>query len=202
MLERTHDRFGLQPKRIAADVAYGTGEMLGWLVERNIDPHIPVWERSEVGQEGRFSRKDFSFDATNNVYICPNGKTLRSTGKIHAGTTRKHRAKKSECTACPLKPVCTLSPMRSVNRDVNEGARDYARSLMGSDAYRQSVRERKKIEHRFAETKTTLGLIRLRLRGLTGATDEFLLAAMVQNLKRLAKLLRPTVPGVAGACFA
>lgn len=84
--------------------------------------------------------------------------------------------------------------MRSVNRDVNEGARDYARSLVGSDAYRQSVRERKKIEHRFAETKTTLGLTRLRLRGLTGASDEFLLAAIVQNLKRLARAVLSSSP--------
>ena len=101
-----------------------------------------------------------------------------------------------------MKPVCTTSPLRSVNRDINEDARDYARSLMGSAAYRQSTRERKKIEHRFAETKVTLGLTRLRLRGLTGADDEFLLAAIVQNLKRLAKALRPAAPGTAGACFA
>ena len=194
MLERTEHRFGLKPRRIAADVAYGTGEMLGWLVKHDIDPHIPVWEQSEIGQEGRFSRKDFFFDAGNDVYVCPNGKELRSTGRVHEGSTLRYRAKKSDCTACPLKTVCTLSPMRSVNRDVNEGARDYVRSLMGSDAYRQSVRERKKIEHRFAETKTTLGLTRLRLRGLTGASDEFLLAAIVQNLKRLAKAILPLSP--------
>jgi hypothetical protein len=202
MLERTYDRFDLQPKRIAADVAYGTGEMLGWLVERNIDPHIPVWERGEVGQEGKFSRNDFRFDKDNDLYLCPNGKELRSTGKIYDGNTLRYRAKKSDCTACPLKPVCTTSPLRSVNRDINEDARDYARSLMGSAAYRQSTRERKKIEHRFAETKVTLGLTRLRLRGLTGADDEFLLAAIVQNLKRLAKALRPAAPGTAGACIA
>ncbi len=85
---------------------------------------------------------------------------------------------------------------------MNEDARDYVRSLMGSAAYRQSVRERKKIEHRFAETKTTLGLTRLRLRGLTGAGDEFLLAAIVQNLKRLAKTLWTGSSDTAAACFA
>ncbi len=41
-----------------------------------------------------------------------------------------------------------------------------------------------------------LGLTRLRLRGLTGARDEFLLAATVQNLKRLVKLaaIPPPIP--------
>ncbi len=202
MLERTRDRFGLKPRRIAADVAYGTGEMLGWLVKRDIDPHIPVWEQCEVGQEGRFSRNDFRFDRGNNLYLCPNGKQLHSTGKIYGGTTLKYRAKQSDCAACPLKPQCTTASHRGVNRDVNEDARDYVRSLMGSAAYRQSVRERKKIEHRFAETKTTLGLTRLRLRGLTGAGDEFLLAAIVQNLKRLAKTLWTGSSDTAAACFA
>ena len=45
MLERTEERFDLKPDNIAADVAYGTGETLGWLVEREIEPHIPVRTR-------------------------------------------------------------------------------------------------------------------------------------------------------------
>ena len=40
----------------------------------------------------------------------------------------------------------------------------------------------------FAYLKRHLAFERLRLRGLTGARDEFLLAATVQNLRRLAKL--------------
>ncbi len=59
---------------------------------------------------------------------------------------------------------------------------------MESDAYWVSSTERKKIERLFGEVKHILGLTRLRLRGLTGARDEFLLAATIQNLKRLAKL--------------
>jgi transposase len=47
MLERTEERFQLKPDHIAADVAYGTGEMLGQLVAREIEPHIPVWDRSK-----------------------------------------------------------------------------------------------------------------------------------------------------------
>ncbi len=59
---------------------------------------------------------------------------------------------------------------------------------MGTKAYLQSARERKKVETLFGDVKRNLGLTRLRLRGLTGAKDEFLLAAIAQNLKRLAKL--------------
>ena len=45
-----------------------------------------------------------------------------------------------------------------------------------------------KVEMLFAYLKRNLGFARLRLRGLRGAEDEFLLAATAQNLKRLAKL--------------
>ena len=46
MLGRTQDRFGLKPERLAADTAYGTGKLLGWLMGREIEPHIPVWDKS------------------------------------------------------------------------------------------------------------------------------------------------------------
>ena len=78
--------------------------------------------------------------------------------------------------------------MRKIPRDINEKARDYVRSLMGTEIYCQSGRERKKIETLFGNIKHNLGRSRLRLRGLSGARDEFLLAATVQNLKRLANL--------------
>ena len=65
---------------------------------------------------------------------------------------------------------------------------------MGSAAYLHSARHCKKVERRFGEVKTNLALTRLRLRGLTGASDEFLLAATVQNLKRLARYLTTPPP--------
>ncbi len=105
------------------------------------------------------------------------------------GNTLYDRASKFDCQRCPLKArCCPNSPVRRVQRDVNEQARDVARFLMGTEAYLQSGRERKKIETLFADVKRNLGLTRLRLRGLTGARDEFLLVATVQNLRRLAKL--------------
>jgi len=63
---------------------------------------------------------------------------------------------------------------------------------METGAYRIARTERKKIEALFGEAKHILGLTRLRLRGLSGARDEFLLAATVQNLKRL--IARVSIP--------
>ena len=188
MIERTDERFGLRPRRIAADTAYGTGRMLDWLIRQDIEPHIPVREMSRR-KDGTFSRSDFTFDAEANLYRCPGGKTLKTTGRVHDGRTILYRASKFDCEGCPLKTrCCPNAPSRKIPRDVNEAARDYVRSLVDTEPYEQSRRERKKVEMLFAHLKRHLGFERLRLRGLSGAQDEFLLAATVQNLRRLATL--------------
>ena len=186
MIERVEERFALKPDRLAGDVAYGTGEMLGWLVDRDIDPHIPVWDQSTVAPDGKFTRADFVYDKAHDLYTCPGGRELKTSGTAHDGTTIKYIAKRSDCTACPLKPRCTTGRERRVQRDVNQQARDDTQSRMETEAYATSSSERKKIERLFGEAKSILSMVRLRLKGLTGARDEFLLTATVQNLKRLA----------------
>ena len=186
MIDRTEDRFGLKPDRIAGDVAYGTGEMLGWLVGRDITPHIPVRDKAKR-DDGSLSRDDFCYDKERDVYVCPQEKTLKTTGRLHGGKTLLYRSSKYDCDGCPLKPrCCPTTPSRKVPRDINEDARDYARTLIQTEAYVDSSGERKKIEALFGEAKNILSMVRLRLRGLSGARDEFLLTATVQNLKRLA----------------
>ena len=82
--------------------------------------------------------------------------------------------------------------MRKITRSVHESAREVARGIAKTAAYRQSRKLRKKVEMLFAHLKRIMKLDRLRLRGLNGARDEFLLAATVQNLRRMAKRLMPT----------
>ena len=191
MIERTGERFGLKPERLAADTAYGAAPMLNWLVEeKNIAPHIPVFDRSKR-VDGTFSRSDFRYDPTNDVYHCPAGKTLTTTGTlVNGGTTLLYLARKHDCDGCKLRAQCCPKvPFRKIPRDQHEAARDIARSFAGTEAFEQSRRERKKIEMRFAHLKRILRLGRLRLRGPRGAQDEFVLAAIAQNLRRLAALV-------------
>jgi transposase len=192
MLDRTERCFSLKPKRLAADTAYGTGRFLGWLVGRGIAPHIPVRDASERA-DGTFSRSDFRWDRRRGVYICPNNKVLHTTGRVHDGNMLRYRASKFDCDACALKMRCCPNmAARQVPRDVHEDARDMARRLMGTKRFLKSRDERKRVEMRFAHLKTHHGFERMRLRGLSGARDEFHLAAIVQNLKTMAlRLLGP-----------
>jgi transposase len=71
MIERTQDRFGFWPERLAADSAYGSAENLAWLVhDRGIEPHIPVFDKSER-RDGTFERTDFTYDHRRDAYTCP-----------------------------------------------------------------------------------------------------------------------------------
>jgi transposase len=191
MIDRTEKAFGLTPKRLTADTAYGTGKLLAWLLDRHITPHIPVWERYERA-DGMFPRTDFAYDAARDLYTCPNGCPLKTSGTVHDGRVRNYLSHPGDCRACELKARCTRAPFRKIARDINEEARDLARSLKGTPEFEQSSNQRKKVEMRFAHLKVHHRFERMRLRGLTGARDEFHLAAIVQNLKTLAnQIWRP-----------
>jgi transposase len=199
MIDRTEERFGLKPERLAADTAYGAAPMLNWLVEeKDIAPHIPVFDKSKR-DDGTFSRSDFRYDPTSDVYHCPAGKTLTTTGTlVNGGTTLIYLARKHDCDGCKLRAQCCPKvPFRKIPRDQHEAARDIARSFAGTEAFEQSRRERKKIEMRFAHLKRILRLGRLRLRGPRGAQDEFVLAAIAQNPRRLAALVARPPPAEA-----
>ena len=198
MLDRTAEQFDVTPSRLVADGGYGSAEMVKWLVdERWIEPHVKLTDKSER-KDGTFSRSEFAYDPVGNLYVCPGGKELRKYhrdfSKPREGLTKEgtmiYFARKRDCEACALKPkCCPNAPTRKIARSIHEAARDRARAIAKTEAYVVSCRERKKVEMLFAHLKRILRLDRLRLRGPSGAKDEFLLAATAQNLRKLAKLI-------------
>ena len=122
MMDRVRHRFDLQPRSLAGDTAYGAVRLLKWLVDRNITPHIPVWDKS-ARHDGTFSRADFVFDQGRNLYICPGGAELTSSGNIDQGHIVYYRASKNDCSTCSLKPKCTTAIVRKITRDLNEDVR-------------------------------------------------------------------------------
>lgn len=195
MIERVIRRFDLKPKRLAADTAYGSARTLKSLVDHGIEPHIPVWDKS-THPGGLFSRADFRYEEERDIYICPGGKELKTTGRIHDGSTLKYLAKQKDCGSCPLKPKCTTGKERRVARDIDQKVRDYVHALAGTPAFIRSRNERKKVEMAFAHMKRIFKLERFRLRGLSGARDEVLLTAMAQNLRKLARYASRSPPSL------
>ena len=116
MIERSRERFDLYPARLAGDSGYGSAAMLGWLVyEQGIEPHIPVFDKS-ARTDGTFSREDFTYDQEGDVYRCPAGNTLTTTGRWSM-TTRRFSIGRASTTATPALSsrgaVRTRRPARS-----------------------------------------------------------------------------------------
>ena len=195
MIDRVEDRFDLKPERLVGDTVYGSAAMLDWMVnEKDFAPHVPVFDKSER-TDGTFGRSDFTFDAENDRYVCPAGKYLKPAWRSKQKNPFRYRASLYDCQGCPLKSQCCPNmAIRKIDRSPYEPARDVARAIAKTDAYQQSRKDRKKVEMLFAHLKRILKLDRLRLRGLSGAQDEFLLAATAQNLRRMAKWLVPRAP--------
>lgn len=203
MVDRVEDRFGIKPKHLIGDTAYGTAEMLHWMVdEKEIEPHVPVFEKGER-DDGTFSRSDFVFDEQSDTYTCPGGKLLKRFWRTYqtprTGITQKgeikYRSSKRDCDGCPLKlQCCPNTEIRKVTRSIHESAREVARQLRHTDRYKQSRKDRKKVEMLFGHLKRILKLDRLRLHGMSGAHDEFLLAATAQNLRRMAQWMSTGPP--------
>ncbi len=150
MLDRVKDTFDLHPERIiaplidclaincrAADTAYGSGPMLGWLVDRKIAPHIPVIDKAGR-TDGTWSRSDFQWDAENDQYVCPEGQSLKQFRRNYSdpnlGPDGKgvaiYRALKMTCQACPSKAkCCPNADFRSITREEHEDARQVARDI-------------------------------------------------------------------------
>lgn len=206
MIDRVEQRFQLKPRRLVGDTAYGTAPMLRWMVEdKRIEPHVPVWDKTGRKDES-LSVGDFQWHEDRSEYTCPEDKSLRSEWRqfknprtrITKADTVIYRASQMDCASCSLKGrCCPNTPHRKIARSIHESARDVARSIAQTPEYKQSRRDRKKVEILFAHLKRILKLDRLRLRGLSGARDEFLMAATAQNLRRMAKWLMPIEEGAA-----
>lgn len=188
MLVRSRTRHDFHPDRVAADGSYGTGQFLAWLLKRKVTPHVPVLDRQHQ-TKGKYDLSHFQYDPERDSYTCLEGHEMPLRRIKQAERIKSYFAGKDTCGACPIKKACTDAPFRTVTRHMDEEARQTVRDLRDTAAYDESRRRRKKVEMLFAHLKRHLGFKRLRLRGLKGANEEFLLAATAQNLKRLAKMV-------------
>ncbi len=190
LVSRVKARLRVAPESLAADKAYGNGPLLGWLVDQNITPYVPVIDRTRQ-RDGFFTRDAFSYDREADAYRCPADKPLAYKGIHRATQVRVYRSRPADCAVCKLKPQCTTARLRGVSRLVNEDARDQVRALVRTEAYARARRRRKRIERVFGHLKRNLKLRTLKLRGLAGAAEEFTMVAAAYNLQLLARRTAP-----------
>ena len=144
-----------------------------------------------IKRMGTLLATSFVTSPRRNAYYCPEGKVLSFRGRRRESQGYVYRSNEAQCEGCPQKKRCTSGPYRRLFVHEQESVRQAVRALTGTPAYERSRRARYKIEALFAELKQRMRLGRVRLRRLWNISEQFLLAATAQNLKRLVRFRTP-----------
>src|SRR5216684_1095221 len=191
MLTRFAQSQGRKPESVGADTTYGNGEFLHWLAEREITPYMRTRESAKRKNSPFYGPESFTYQPESNSYRCPAGEQLNYVGLNVRNRAHAYIGSAKRCGACSQKPQCTSGQYKYLAIHMHEPARQHARDLADTPAFASAQRERKKMEAMFAELKNVIGLRRLRLRRMKFVREQFFLAAVAQNVKRLVRFLSP-----------
>jgi transposase len=185
-LDRQIERFKFNVEAVALDSGYLTNPICKGLSERNIFGVIA--HRRYHPTKGLFPKWKFTYDQDNDQYICPNGQKLSYRTTTREGY-REYKSDPKQCKECPLLSECTRSKNKTkvVTRHVWEEHKEKIRLNRLSKSGKMLYKFRKeKVERSFADSKELHGLRYCRLRGLQGASEQVLLTAACQNMKKIA----------------
>ena len=185
MVERVRFRIGLTPETLAGEKAYGYGPAVRRICEAGVKPHVAQPIKTPWNSQGIFSKNEFTYDRERNELICPAGNRLHKRTDHPHNRQSEYAASVKDCRRCALKEQCTGTRYRVTHRHWDQDYLDYAEAQRQTPKYRISQRCRKKIESLFGEAKEQMGLRRARRRGHEAVTEQCLMTAMVQNIKRI-----------------
>jgi len=183
--------------QVLADTGYHSSADLKACEDDGITAYVPLNESNgKLEKEGRFVRKDFSYDAVTDTYRCPAGQSLHPTKKPWENTSGRiefrYVGTKALCGGCPLKASC-LSPKasyRSVSRWEHEDVIDRHRERMASEGAAGLMRRRSAIvEHPFGTLKCRAGYQHFLVRGFKKVRGEWSLMALCYNFTRVLNIL-------------
>lgn len=176
---------GIRPRQVTGDTAYGTLENIKAIEDAGIRAYVPLPDFGN--RTSFFGKKEFSYDAARDLYVCPEGQLLGRYTRVNKERVIKYRADPATCDMCPAKGRCTSSSKgHQVSRSFDEQYLEKVRAYHQSAAYEKAIRKRKVwVEPMFAEAKQWHGMARMRLRMLQRVNAEVLVCAAGQNIKQL-----------------
>jgi Transposase DDE domain len=187
LIFRTRFRWKLRPRHVTGDTKYGTIQNIKVLEDAGIHAYVPLpdWEHMTPF----FGPSKFTYDAALDLYVCPQGQSLRPFHTEYLAEKVEYRADAATCNACSLKAQCTPSAHgRQVHRSFHASYLERVKGYHQTKAYQKAMNKRKVwVEPLFAEAKDWHGMRRFRLRLLWRVNIEALRIATGQNLKRLLK---------------
>lgn len=188
-LDYQRERFGFAVEEVGLDAGYNTPDICHGLTERDI--FGVAGYHSPGGLKERFRKSRFTYDLKSDAYCCPAGHHL------HYRTTNRHGfrdyvSNPSICRDCRWLSHCTQSRthQKVITRHVWEDDKERVRENRLSDRGKAIKRRRSEtVERSFADAKELHGYRYARFRGLIRVETQCLMTAIVQNVKKLVRLL-------------
>jgi transposase len=191
------EALGVETLQAAADVGYYNGEMLRACEADAIVVYVPEADKNNrLAMQGRFTLKDFIYDAEQNLYRCPAAAELRpmegykqdAGGKLHV----RYAALQSVCGVCPLRSRCLTDKARrrEIHRWQHQEVIDRHRARMAQPEANTMMRRRAALaEHPFGTLKCRAGYRHFLLRGFDKVRGEWGLMALCYNFTRVLNIL-------------
>jgi transposase len=197
MAKAVKDALDVKALQVLADEGYYNSEDLKACEDDGIAAYVPIHEGNrKLEKQGRFPRKDFSYDASADVYRCPAGELLHPTKKPWTNASGRvevrYLSSRMSCDACPMRARCIApeAKIRSVSRWEHEDVLDRHRARMASEDTSQLMRRRSAIvEHPFGTLKCRAGYQHFLVRGFDKVRGEWSLMALCYNFTRVLNIL-------------
>ena len=179
-------KFGFSTEYVGIDAGYNTNNVCRELSEMGIKGAMGY--RRGCQAKGKYGKYKFNYLPEWDVYICPERcyLTYRTTTSVGY---REYAASSERCCSCPRQAECLTEKQKTkvLRRHVWEDYRDEMYRFTKTDLGKQIYARRKEtIERSFADSKELHGLRYCRMRGLARASEQCLLTAAVQNMKKIA----------------
>lgn len=188
-LDRQIERFGFRVKYVGLDAGYLTNVICKRVKERKIKSAIGY--RLGPHQKGKYTKYKFQYVKELDIYVCPDLRALKYKTTDRNGY-KEYVSDSQCCKDCGHKHNCLTgkNTRRTIRRHVWEEFKDNTIKFTKTDRGKRIYRRRREtIERSFADSKELHGLRYCRMRGLSKVSEQCLLTAAVQNMKKIAMVL-------------
>lgn len=194
MLDQSARVTGSQPQELLLDAGYFDDGVIAATLERDVSLFCPEGQEPGVSKKCKvFHKGDFDYDAAKDTYRCPAGHTMLLL-KVSGGSEKKRAFRTygtSACANCAMRPQCTKSGKRKIERHPEDEQREALRQVMQQRQVRSLFTQRQAmVEPVFSHLRGRQNLNRFRRRGLQAVKREFALHVIAYNLARAVALLK------------
>jgi len=188
MAEQAKEATGKEELQALADRGYFSSDQILKCERADIAALVPKPITSNARAEGRFDKRDFSYNKKRNEYRCPAGKRAVWRFSREEAGLMMHIYWSSACPRCPIRTACTPSDYRRIRRWEHEDVLDRMQARL--DRMPEAGRLRRQtVEHAFGTLKSWMGATHFLMKTLPKVRTELSLHVLAYNLKRMIQLL-------------